>query len=427
MRPRIEHWLKDRLLIRVAMLSIPLLFGCANVTVQPLTTPGSGYRESPEEIKLLARASNAHQELVSKGFLLRDESAVAFVQRVGESVVTDEVSTRVPITFHILRSANKNALASPSGNIYVTVGLLVSLESEGQLAYVLAHEVAHIAKRHMFSTYLTEKEGWKGAIIGDIFLLGTKLSYFPYIASLAAYSRERELEADDDALIFLESSGYPLGDAASALNHLKEPESKSGEIGWLSTHPALKERTDRILIKTQSSPSTSKASTEDPRYLSFRTGLLWEAIRLNLYARRYDEATRLAQRATEETNDKSRAYYFLGESKRLAAMEFSGAENKFIRRNETESNKSSKEKQTQNQLNTLTEAINAYEIAKKLDPNTHEADKGLGISYALLCQHEKSIELLTAFISKNPTDRDNQYIKRIISEGETKCSGKKQF
>ena len=145
MRPRIEHWLKDRLLIRVAMLSIPLLFGCANVTVQPLTTPGSGYRESPEEIKLLARASNAHQELVSKGFLLRDESAVAFVQRVGESVVTDEVSTRVPITFHILRSANKNALASPSGNIYVTVGLLVSLESEGQLAYVLAHEVAHIA------------------------------------------------------------------------------------------------------------------------------------------------------------------------------------------------------------------------------------------------------------------------------------------
>ncbi len=423
MRPRSESRVETKFPLRAAILSLSLLSGCASVSVQPLTAPGSNYRESPEETKLLERASNAHQELVSKGLLLKDEGAVAFIQRIGDSIVANDLSARQPITFHILRSPQKNALASPSGNIYVTVGLLVSLESEGQLAYVLAHEVAHIAGRHMYSAYLAERQGWKVALVGDILLLGTKLSYLPYIASLASYSREREIEADDEALIALKRAGRDPREAVSALNHLQEPRAKSDESSWLSTHPAIKERTNRISSRIEALPQSSAVGTDNQSYLLFRTGLLREAIQLNLYAQRYDEAARLAQRAIEETNDKSQAYYLLGESKRLFAMDASGAARDRARRNENSKNPSLSDTLQRDRLRSLEEAIEAYESAKKLNPKTHDADKGLGLTYALLCQRQKSIELLNTFIANKPTDRDTPYIKRIISEGEKKCIG----
>ena len=104
-------------------------------------------------------------------------------------------------------------------------------------------------------------------------------------------------------------------------------------------------------------------------------------------------------------------------------MDASGAARDRARRNENSKNPSLSDTLQRDRLRSLEEAIEAYESAKKLNPKTHDADKGLGLTYALLCQRQKSIELLNTFIANKPTDRDTPYIKRIISEGEKKCIG----
>lgn len=103
---------------------------------------GEGF-STRERAMGLAIAAKASQDK-----LLRDEEATRYLNYVGQLVVLGSSAYDLPFLFLIVKDETANALACPGGIILVTSGLLKMIQSEGELAYVLAHEVAHVAWRH---------------------------------------------------------------------------------------------------------------------------------------------------------------------------------------------------------------------------------------------------------------------------------------
>jgi len=81
-----------------------------------------------------------------------DEGLNRYVSMVGKGVALASDRPDIPYYFSVLNSEEANAFAAPGGYIFVTVGLLKNLETEAQLAGVLGHEIAHVAKRHSLQT-----------------------------------------------------------------------------------------------------------------------------------------------------------------------------------------------------------------------------------------------------------------------------------
>src|SRR3954452_21472444 len=54
----------------------------------------------------------------------------------------------LPWEFHVVDDASVNAFALPCGFIYVTRGLLTSINDEAELATVMGHEIGHVTHRH---------------------------------------------------------------------------------------------------------------------------------------------------------------------------------------------------------------------------------------------------------------------------------------
>ncbi len=406
-------------LIRLAVtVAAAALSACANVSVKPLTAGNEEFRTTPAEIKLLERASMAHQELASKGLLLEDRAVLAYVRQVGDQLIPQGVSSRLPIRFHVLRSPVPNAMALAGGDIYITVGYLAKLDNSDQLAFVLAHEVAHVIRRHAHAAHLEERAGWIGAKVADILLLGTGLSYFPYVASLAAYSREREQEADEDAVIAISSAGYAAHEALTALDRSVESKHGRSDSDWRTSHPSIDERITRLTAKLEKTPAGSiqKVGADIPP--SIKTSVVLETIRLNLRARRYAIAGEFANRLLSDTAFRALAHYYAGESKRLSADDPTGAAKESAWLNSSRFEPKLVEDFQARRRDALLQAIASFEAAQKADPSLSIAGKGLGLSYVALGEPGRGIQLLKAFLSLHPTDPENLYLKRIISKGE---------
>src|SRR5678815_452299 len=81
------------------------------------------------------------------GGLHPDQQASARVKEIGQQIVSRTKAGETPykFDFHLLADENTvNAFALPGGQVFITAGLLKNLQSEGQLAGVLGHEIGHV-------------------------------------------------------------------------------------------------------------------------------------------------------------------------------------------------------------------------------------------------------------------------------------------
>lgn len=139
-----------------------------------------------------------------------------------------------------------NAFAVPGGHLYFYTGLIKALDNEAEFAAVMAHEIAHVARRHS-TEQLTKAYGIQ--LLTSI-LLGENPSMLTQIAAdiaggltALAFSRRHEYEADYYAIKYLSSTDYhplALADFFSTLEGLPMPPT------WLSTHPSPEDRIEKI-------------------------------------------------------------------------------------------------------------------------------------------------------------------------------------
>ncbi|MEX2666271.1 M48 family metalloprotease [Candidatus Uabimicrobium amorphum] len=127
----------------------------------------------------------------------------------------------IPYYVAVIDTDRKNAYAVPGGFIFITSGLILTLQNEAQLAVVLGHEIAHIAKRHTLNEMKNSKtlgglvEAGGGALKASSFGSPSQFASFSgFIKDLSnnifthSLPKETELEADAEGIRYAYDTGY---------------------------------------------------------------------------------------------------------------------------------------------------------------------------------------------------------------------------
>ena len=249
----------QKFLIRVGLGLIIAVFGlisyCTNVTENPITGEQQRIQLSPrQEITL---GVEARDELaVEYGGLYPNRALQAYIDRVGTEVVSESVASEspYPFEFHLLDDPNTvNAFALPGGQIFITTGLLQRLETEAQLAGVLAHEVGHVIARHGAEHLARQQLG--AALVNAVGVAASETPEQGQQAAVVAqainqliglrYGREDELESDRLGFQFMTNAGYnPQG--IVELMQILNAASGQNPPEFLSTHPNPNNRVERL-------------------------------------------------------------------------------------------------------------------------------------------------------------------------------------
>lgn len=188
---------------------------------------------------------------------LNDPGLNAYAQKVTQAVAlaSDRPSTFKGYHAQVLDSAEINAFAAPGGFIFVTKGMLELVRNEDELAGVLAHEVAHVAKKHGLKTIQTSRLTSAFTILGS----EAAKSYTPQQVSqltsafegavedvvnklvVNGYSRDKEYEADKFGAQYVKAANYDPGALKGFLERLEKAEGAGGG-GMFKTHPAPSKR-----------------------------------------------------------------------------------------------------------------------------------------------------------------------------------------
>jgi len=191
---------------------------------------------------------------------LVDHPIADYVADVGKRVAlgVGEKSNLYDYEFHVLADDQTvNAFALPGGQIFVTVAMLKSLESEAELAGVLGHEVGHVVGRHG-AEHLAKQQlgqglvGAAGAASWDPDSPGSAQQAAMVAAAVnqlvqLKYSRSDELESDALGVKFLKESKYDPGAMIGVMQALQRAsKGRGGEPEFFQTHPDPENRIARL-------------------------------------------------------------------------------------------------------------------------------------------------------------------------------------
>ena len=195
---------------------------------------------TPEQDVELGDASA--EEIARQVTLLRDERVNAYVQRLGEKVAAGAPGYRFPYRFVVVVSPEVNAFALPGGYVFVNTGAIEAAHSEGELAGILAHEVAHVALRHGTNQASKAYVAKAGLNILDA-LAGGRAARLCQTARAYArtlflrFNRDAEEQADLEGARLMAAAGYDPRDMASFFETLEERGGGQREPEAQDDHP----------------------------------------------------------------------------------------------------------------------------------------------------------------------------------------------
>jgi predicted Zn-dependent protease len=188
------------------------------------------------------------------GFV-EDVAAADYVRRVGARLAAQSPRAGIDYHFHIVDMEEPNAFALPGGYVFVSRGLLALVNSEAELANVIAHEIGHVAARHAvqraslsapfaiasglgeFAVGLVSRR--LGALVGGVGGLAGSLVVSPY-------SRRQEREADRIGQEMAAAAGWEPSAMTALLETLERDEvfhtGSVREGTFLDSHPTTPER-----------------------------------------------------------------------------------------------------------------------------------------------------------------------------------------
>ncbi len=240
-----------RLLIGLAIAGFALFSYCGSREFNPVTGKKQYLSMSPrQEIALGLQA--VPQMVQQHGGLYPDQREQDFVDRVGWQVVNASRAkeTDWQFDFHLLDDPRTvNAFALPGGPVFITTALYSRLETEGQLAGVLGHEVGHVVARH--SAQRIAKQKLTQGLIGAVLVAaqgGGSAQMAQMIANMVnmKYGREDELQSDQLGVDFMADAGYDPRSMVHVMRILKEAAGGARQPEFFSTHPDPENRVGRI-------------------------------------------------------------------------------------------------------------------------------------------------------------------------------------
>lgn len=389
------------------------LAGCG-ASVKPLTQENAGFGQSASEQQLLSESRLEHADLRKRGLLLSDPEILGYIESVARPLIPATAARKVNFRFHVLRAPFVNAFAMPTGDIYLSVGLLARIENEAELAMVLAHEISHVVDRHAFERYESQRSGLIAAHIADLLLFGTSLAYLPYMSSMASFSREHETEADGGAIEILQATPYDLAAAAQLFTRLSEVK-KGEELAGSAygTHPDNMSRLTAAKARIAAlNPAPGKVGALE--YAVVRGRLLFENIRLKLNERQYELALEAADLAVAAFPENPEAYYLRGECARRAGTDPAGAAREHAWLYDESNDDALIARMASRRDDLYEKATRDFDAATRLSPAYAMPLRGKGLLAAAQGDPTAARFNLEAYLSAEPKAKDRLYIQNII-------------
>lgn len=237
------------ILLSIAVLLSYLSSGCV---VNPITGEEQFMLISAQQE--LAIGKNYAPEIEKEmGGKIDNEQLQKYIDHVGRKIAKISHKPNMEYHFTALNDETTNAFALPGGYVFITRGMLEKLQTEAQLAAILAHETIHIVARHS-SAAMSREIGIDlllSVVTSDKTSQGVKMAtgLTRQIIGLR-YSREHEKEADLAGLSYLIKAGYNPYGMAETMQILQD-EQKSRQVEFLSSHPSPGNRKDYITRRIQ--------------------------------------------------------------------------------------------------------------------------------------------------------------------------------
>jgi predicted Zn-dependent protease len=221
------------------LLLIASVFGilCTGCSVNPVTGENQLILVSPEQEKQMGEqyAKQVEKEL---GQSVKDTQLQNYINSVGQKVARISHSPEVGFSYKAIDHNSVNAFALPGGYIYITTGLLKVLNTESQLAGILAHETAHVTARHIAQLITRDYLIGIGFSVAGSQTSSAVLRVADIVRQLEgmSFSRTQEKQADEVGLDYLVKAGYtPYGMIETM--EILQTQSNSRTIEFFSTHP----------------------------------------------------------------------------------------------------------------------------------------------------------------------------------------------
>lgn len=224
------QFIKNRALLNsgfLAKLLLPVsaLLYISGCSINPATgTPNLVLMSESREIEI---GRENYLKVINSMPIYRDEKMQAYINEVGQKLAKNSDRPDIKYTFTVVDKSDINAFALPGGFIFINRGLLTYLNSEAQLAAVLAHEIAHVTARHA----VRQDAAKTGAgALSFLSVLTTGSMAMGDVASLwstaavKGYGREMELEADQYGADYLFRSEYAPDAMIHTIGLLKDQE-----------------------------------------------------------------------------------------------------------------------------------------------------------------------------------------------------------
>jgi beta-barrel assembly-enhancing protease len=209
--------------------------------------------------KEMALGKQLAEEVARQSKLNQDPTVTEYINRLGQNLVRNS-DAKVPFTFQVVEDEVPNAFALPGGFIFVNTGLIKLASEEDELAGAMAHEIAHVAARHM-TCQATKGQIVNIASIPASILLGGRLGGYAArqamgVGAQTAFlklSRGAETEADYLGTQYMYAAGYDPTGAISIFEKIESMQkTKPGLFGRVfSTHPMDADRIDKTQKEIQ--------------------------------------------------------------------------------------------------------------------------------------------------------------------------------
>jgi predicted Zn-dependent protease len=203
----------------------------------------------------IAQEIDVGREVAAKliGFyhLYRNDALTRYVNMVGQTVAAQ--SDRHDITYHfaVLDSDDINAFSAPGGYIFITRGALALCDDESELAGVLAHEVGHVAAKHVLHVVERDRALSKGMEEASAYTPGSE-----YLKNMSntilvkiidqGLAPADEYDADRRGVTYAYKAGYPADGLERFLTRLNQATNQGAHSFWTRTHPPVPDRNARI-------------------------------------------------------------------------------------------------------------------------------------------------------------------------------------
>lgn len=190
----------------------------------------------------------------SEGKMLTNSVWEGAVSNITERLLPVVKESGYEFRFHIMADTNVNAFAIPGGHVVMMTGLLESADSAEEVAGVLAHEIAHVTRRHSLRNII-KSAGLMviiQSVLGDtsgLFGLASEASRF---LLQQKFSRDFEREADDTGWVYLTEAKIDPRGMTRFFEKLRDMMADSGAaamegaLALANTHPTSQERIVRL-------------------------------------------------------------------------------------------------------------------------------------------------------------------------------------